>query len=890
MATDKDNYLVIVESPAKAKTISRFLDDSYTVEASYGHVRDLPQNAKEIPQKAKGKDWARLGVDVENGYEPLYVIPTQKKKHVKRLKEAMKEAGRLLLATDEDREGESISWHVLELLKPPKDVPVERIVFHEVTQEAIREALEHPREVDEKLVRAQEARRVLDRLYGYTLSPLLWKRVAPGLSAGRVQSVAVRLTVERERERIAFQSAEYWDLKAEVSTGDAAFGTRLVRVGEQRLADSRSFDQTTGKLSDDSRLHLGEKDAKAYASASAASKPWRVTSLKRTPGQQRPAPPFTTSTLQQEANRKLRFSAQRTMRIAQGLYEGIDLKGERVGLITYMRTDSASLANRAVEQARAVITDAYGADYLPEKPNRYKTKAKRAQEAHEAIRPTDLSRRPKDVEPFLNDEQLKLYELIWKRTVACQMLPANFERTAVELTVDASGDGGPAGEMVFATSGRRIVFPGFLRAYVEGSDDPEAELGDQETLLPALEEGQELKAESVEAEGHETRPPYRYTEASLVKRLEEEGVGRPSTYATIISTIQDRGYVFKRGNELVPTFTAFCVTELLERHFEDLVDTEFTARMEDELDEVAAGEREWIELLERFYEGEAGVEDGGLVKRLENLEVHYPVLEIGDDPETGERLIVKIGRYGPYLSRGEGGKDNTASLPEDMPPDELSVERASALLVGKSESAPLAHDPETGRAITLQTGRFGPYLELSQTEEEKEEKGNKPRRVSLPKGIGPEDVTEAIAQKLIQLPRSLGNHPESGEPISTGLGRYGPFLKHGDEFRNLPSWEKACEIEMEEALEILKQPKPKGRGRGRAAPKKVLKEIGELPDAAGPVQVLDGRYGPYVTDGKTNASLPKGVSPDSITPEKAAEMLAAKRAAGPKKRRTRKKT
>ncbi len=880
MAARKPTQLVIVESPAKAKTISRFLDDRYQVEASYGHVRDLPQNAQEIPAEQRGEEWARLGVNVEEGFAPLYVVPAEKKKHVKKLKDALKEAGGLLLATDEDREGESISWHVLEVLKPPKAMPVHRIVFHEVTKEAIDEALEHPRQLDEKLVRAQEARRVLDRLYGYTLSPLLWKRVAPGLSAGRVQSVAVRLAVERERERMRFRAAEFWDLSAELAAEEGKFQARMVRVDTRRLADARSFDPQTGKLADESRLHLRKPEAESYAEAAKAAKPWRVSSLERTPGTQKPAPPFTTSTLQQEANRKLRFTAQRTMRTAQQLYEGMELGGERVGLITYMRTDSTTLADRALNQARQVIAAAYGDEYLPERPIHYQTKAKRAQEAHEAIRPTDLSRRPQDVARFLDTDQARLYELVWKRTVACQMLPARFERTAVEVSVAVPAAAGRE-ELVFAASGRRIVFPGFLRAYVEGSDDPDAELGDQETLLPALTEGQTLEALAVAAEGHETRPPMRYTEASLVKRLEEEGIGRPSTYATIITTIQERGYVFKRGNELVPTFTAFCVTELLEDHFADLVETEFTARMEDELDEVAAGDRQWVELVSGFYNGDK--KHAGLLNRLEKLELSFPKVEIGQDPTSGERMVVKIGRYGPYLSRGEGGKDNTVSLQAEMAPDELTVERAVALLAGKAVgAAPLAVDAASGRPITVQMGRFGPYLELGLTEEEKEQKV-KPKRVSLPKGLAPEEVTPEIATRLMALPRSLGQHPETGQELSTAIGRYGPYLKHGDEFRNLPSWTAACDIDLDGALAILAQPKAAGRGRGRAA-REVLQELGELAGAEGPVQVLNGRYGPYVTDGKTNATLPKNLDPQALAPEQALELLAAKRAAGPAKK------
>ncbi|MEM8963549.1 MAG: type I DNA topoisomerase [Acidobacteriota bacterium] len=872
-------HLVIVESPAKAKTISRFLSDDYRVEASYGHVRDLPQNAKEIPTAVRKEAWSRLGVNVEAGFEPVYVVPADKKKHVKRLKDALKESDSLLLATDEDREGESISWHVLQLLKPKKSIEVQRIVFHEVTPEAIRKALESPRAVDENLVRAQEARRVLDRLYGYTLSPLLWKRVAPNLSAGRVQSVAVRLLVERERQRIAFVSSSYWDIKARVTAEGGDFQVRLARIDDQRLADSKSFDAATGTLADPKRLHLDETRAKTLAEVVAGNKPWKVAALDKRPGSQKPAAPFITSTMQQEGNRKLRLTSRQTMRVAQQLYEGIDLGGERVGLITYMRTDSTTLAERAVEQARGLIREAYGADYLPAKAVQYRTKAKRAQEAHEAIRPTDLARRPQDVKKYLDTDQYRLYELIWKRTIACQMVPARFERTSVEVAGEADGS-----QLIFTASGRRIVFPGFLRAYVEGSDDPDAQLGDQETLLPALEVGQALDPDQVEAEGHATKPPYRYTEASLVKKLEEEGIGRPSTYASIIGTIQDRGYAVKRGNELIPTFTAFCVTQLLEKQFEDLIDTGFTAHMEDDLDEVAAGDLAWDKLVGEFFLGEE--QKPGLEQRVNDGEVEYPAVDLGVDPDSGEPIQAKVGRYGPYVRRGEGGSGNVASIPEAMPPDELTLTTALELLKSKSDDQqPLAEDPVTGRSVFLKIGRFGPYLEREQTEEQREAK-DKPHRVSLPRGMKPEEVDEEIASLLIQLPRSLGTHPDDGEPISTGLGRYGPFLKHGDEFRSLSTWQQACTIAEKEALEILAQPKPAGKRRFGSTAKKVLKEFGKHGDVE--VKLLDGRYGPYVTDGKTNASLAKGTDPDSVTTEQALELLEAKRKAPKRKSRRRK--
>lgn len=869
--------LVIVESPAKAKTISRFLGPTYQVEPSYGHVRDLPQSAKEIPKEFRKQEWAKLGVNVDEGFAPIYVVPADKKEHVKRLRAAIKDANSLLLATDEDREGESISWHVLQLLKPKKSLAVQRIVFHEVTPEAIQAALDSPREVDENLVRAQEARRVVDRLFGYSLSRYLWKRVAPRLSAGRVQSVAVRLLVERERERIAFISSSYWDLSAQMKTEEGQFKVKLQRIDDRRLVTGKSFDPDTGLLRDENRVLLGQERATELASALQSSIPWTVASLESKPGSQKPAAPFITSTLQQEANRKLRMTSRHTMRVAQRLYEGIDLEGERVGLITYMRTDSVTLAARALEQTRLVIASTYGEDYLPPEPVHYKTKAKRAQEAHEAIRPTDLARRPQDLEQFLDRDELRLYELIWKRTVACQMVPARFERTTVEVGVEHANE-----VFTFVASGRRIVFPGFLRAYVEGADDPEAELGDQETLLPQLTQNQELNSEDVTAEGHSTKAPYRYTEASLVKKLEEEGIGRPSTYASIIGTIQDRDYAFKRSNELVPTFTAFCVTKLLERQFRDLVDTHFTAKMEDELDDVAEGKAAWDKLVSDFFLGGDGAP--GLQKRLEDSELFYPAISLGDDAKTGEPIVVKIGPKGnPYLRRGEGEKSLTASVPEDIAPDELTLEKALELLRSREGEAPKVGVDQTGRAIYLKTGRFGPYLEVDQTDEEKEAK-EKPRRTSLPNGLKAEDVTEAVAEKLILLPRIVGTDPADGEEISTAIGRFGPYVKKGKEFRSLSSWEEACDIELSKALETLAKPKTRGRQQ-----KKILKELGELEGAAGTVNVLEGRYGPYVTDGETNASLPRGTDPDSVTPELALELLEKRRNAPKKPKRKRRK-
>ncbi|MGI8923539.1 MAG: type I DNA topoisomerase [Fimbriimonadales bacterium] len=844
--------LIIVESPAKAKTIGRFLGNDYIVEASIGHIRDLPQNASEIPESVKKEKWARLGVNVDKGFEPLYVVPADKRKHVAKLKAAMKDAGSILLATDEDREGESISWHILQVLSPKKGMDIRRIVFHEVTKEAIEEALGAPRQINDSLVKAQEARRVLDRLFGYTLSPLLWKKVVPGLSAGRVQSVAVRLTVERERERAAFRSSDYWDLVAKIQAKAGSFKARLIRIGSALLADGKAFDPETGAIKSTRHRLLAEQGARDLAIRAIDLCPWVISKLTESPGTQSPYPPFTTSTLQQEANRKLRFTSKRTMQVAQQLYEGIDLGGERVGLITYMRTDSVTLSEKALEQCRRVIKEMYGAEYLPPGPIRYKTKSKGAQEAHEAIRPTDLSRRPQDVRKYLDDDQYKIYELIWKRTVASQMVPARIKRTNVEVTV---------ADMVFAASGKQILFPGYLRAYVEGSDDPEAELEDQEVLLPALTQGEEVQPLSVDAEGHSTKPPARYTEASLVKKLEEEGIGRPSTYATVITTIQDRGYIFKRKNELVPTFTAYAVTQLLETHFDDLVDLKFTAHMEDELDDIARGEMSWDQPLREFYFGK---KNDGIAERVKigEAEAEFPSIRIGD------QVVVKVGRYGPYVQRGEGGQGNVASVPEDTAPAEMTEEVALKLISDKgAEPETLGSDPE-GRQITLQRGRFGDYLQVAANGDDK------PRNISLPPGVAASEVTPEMAAQLALLPRAIGAHPETGDEISAAIGRYGPFVKHGNEYRNLDDWRQAATVTLEEALELLAKPKESKRAGGKPS---IIKEMNGL-------KVMSGRFGPYVTDGETNATLPKGTDPATLAETEARAFLERKKAAGPPKR------
>jgi len=678
--------LVIVESPAKAKTLARFLGGKYQIEASFGHVRDLPEKASEVPAEIREKSWGRLAVDVDGDFTPYYVVPADKKKHVQALKAAVKQASELLLATDPDREGESISWHLREILKPR--VPVHRIVFHEITEEAIKAAVKDAHDLDENLVRAQEARRILDRLYGYTLSPVLWKKVGTGLSAGRVQSVAVRLLVEREEARRAFRLSRYWDLEAAIAGGGRGFSATLVRIGGQRLATGKDFDSSTGTLAAEGVRHLDEAQARRLAGALPGALPWTVTSVDARPGAERPAPPFTTSTLSQEASRKLGFSTERTMQIAQRLFQGVEIGGGDIeGLITYHRTDSTTLSEKALNESARVIREMFGREYY-DGPRRYQTRVKNAQEAHEAIRPTDFRLAPRDLERHLEADELRLYELIWKRTMASQMADARVLKTTVEIT--AEGHGGEA--CVFSASGKAIEFAGFRRAYVEGSDDPDAELADQESILPAMSEGHrvgaadaaggaaggaELALKGLEAKGHETQPPARFTEAALIRELEQAGIGRPSTYATTIATIERRGYVFRQGKALVPTFPAFAVTNLLRDHFGDYVDVGFTAEMEEDLDEISNGERDPVAFIRAFYrDGESG--HPGLAPMVAKAEpnIEYPAIEIGADPDTGEPLRVRVGRFGPFVQRGEGGQGNTATLPRHLPPADLTVEKA----------------------------------------------------------------------------------------------------------------------------------------------------------------------------------------------------------------------
>ncbi len=864
--------LVIVESPAKAKTLARILGKEYTVAASYGHVRDLPQSAEEIPARLKKEPWSRLGVDVDGGFEPLYVVPRDKKKHLAKLKAEMARADELLLATDEDREGESISWHVVEMLKP--DIPVRRIVFHEITDEAIHEALRQPRDIDDNLVRAQESRRIVDRLFGYQLSPVLWRRVARGLSAGRVQSVAVRLCVMRERDRRRFRLAAYWDADARFAEG---FETRLVRLDDRRLVRGKDFDPDSGQLKKRSKaLWLRDREEVERLIAAWQS-PWRVSSVETKPMKRRPPPPFTTSTLQQEANRKLRFPARKTMSVAQRLYEGLDFNGEREGLITYMRTDSLTLSKKALADAQRVIRQRYG-DEFTDGPRQYKTRSKSAQEAHEAIRPTEISRHPEKLRSVLSPDELRLYDMIWKRTVASQMSEARLTRTAVEITAPVAA-GAEGREGIFAAAGKTIEFPGFLRVYVEGSDDPRADLADREVLLPPLSEGQELDPAEVLPVPHETAPPARFTEASLVKELEAEGIGRPSTYATIIDTIQQRGYVVKQSNALVPTFTAHAVTQLLEKHFREYVDTTFTARMEESLDEIAEGNLDWQSHLKDFYFGKDGEADG-LETRIasEQPQMQYPAVEIGAHPDSGGPIVVKVGRWGPYLQYTDpAGEKQIASVPDDIAPADLGVEEAIELLEKANRGHRLlGNDPETGLPVYLAHGRYGAYVQLGETSEDR--KAAKPKRASLPKDISEEEVALEPALKWLSLPRSLGADAD-GEEVIAATGRFGPYIKRGKDTRSLTAADDVYAVGLARALELLAQPK----GRRKSATRKVLRELGK-DDKGNAVRLLDGRYGPYLTNGTLNASLPKGTQPESLTAESAAALL-AERGKPPKRRR-----
>ncbi|MEX2543444.1 MAG: type I DNA topoisomerase [Trueperaceae bacterium] len=864
--------LVIVESPTKARTIRRFLPGEYQVEASMGHVRDLPASAAEIPEEFKSKAWARLGVRVEDGFEPLYIVSPRKKQVVTQLKKALKGATELFIATDEDREGESIGWHLVELLEPT--VPVRRMVFHEITADAILRALDETRAIDRHLVDAQETRRVLDRLVGYTISPLLWKKIAPKLSAGRVQSVAVRLMVLREHERLRFVPAGYWDLKARLARAarpasdsgpGAAFEAVLTHLKGIRLASGRDFDPDSGQLkvgldAGNNVLLLQESRAEDIA-AKAEHAPFTVRSVEERQAKRSPAPPFTTSTLQQEASRKLGMSARDTMRVAQGLYEN--------GHITYMRTDSTNLAQEAIDGSRQAIEALYGKEYLSPAARQYATKSKSAQEAHEAIRPAGRDMRTADAIGLAAREK-QLYDLIWKRTVASQMAEARLK--FVTATIDA--DLGEDDIATFRATGRTTIFPGFFRAYVEGSDDPEAALEEREQPLPDLTEGDALDSHGVEAAGHETKPPARYTEASLVKLLESEGIGRPSTYASIIDTVINRGYARKNASQLVPTFTAFAVNNLLEHQFRQLVDTEFTANMEQALDDIAAGALDATPYLKRFYLGEQGLESRVKIG-LEEIDARE--ISTIRSPKW-DPYLVRVGRFGPYVEGTLEGERATTSIPEDAAPADLTRERLEEMLVeGNKGDLVLGEFPGTDQSMLLKRGRYGPYLQLG----EATDNGAKPKRMSIPAGTDPGEVGPELATALLSLPRPLGTHPESGQPVEASIGRYGPYVKHGRTFASLGKEDDVLEVTLERGLELL------AKKRGRSEPLKVL---GKHPVSGEDVELHEGRYGPYVKHEKTNASLSRDQSPETVTLEEALELLAAREAKGGKGKGGRKKT
>ncbi|MEU1395764.1 type I DNA topoisomerase [Micromonospora zamorensis] len=874
--------LVIVESPAKAKTISGYLGPGYVVEASFGHVRDLPRNAADVPAKYKGESWARLGVDVDNGFQALYVVSADRRQQISKLIKLAKEVDEIFLATDEDREGEAIAWHLVETLKPK--VPVKRMVFHEITKPAIQAAVANPREIDRDLVDAQEARRILDRLYGYEVSPVLWKKVMPRLSAGRVQSVATRIVVERERQRMAFRTAEYWDILATLAVANAgegprAFNATLIALNGDRIATGKDFEPTTGRVRAGAGVvHLDESGARGLA-ARLDGRPFTVTRVEEKPYRRRPYAPFITSTLQQEAARKLRLSSQQTMRTAQRLYEN--------GYITYMRTDSVNLSETAISAARRQIVELYGERSVPPEPRRYTGKVKNAQEAHEAIRPAgDNFRTPGEVAKELSTEEFKLYELIWRRTIASQMTDAVGSSVSVRIRAVSTSQE----EADFGATGKTITDPGFLRAYVESSDDENAEAEDAERRLPTLVKDQPLTADELAAQGHHTQPPSRYTEASLVKALEELGIGRPSTYASIMQTIQDRGYVTKRGQAMIPTFLAFAVIGLMERHYPRLIDYDFTATMENELDEIAGGDHAAVDFLTAFYFGSsngAGDQDiarsGGLKKLVtENLSdidarsVNSIPLFTDDD---GREVVVRVGRYGPYLQRelpggeqpapaaeGEegGSQGDRAPIPEGLAPDELTPEKVHELFLGGSGERKLGDDPATGEPIVLKSGRFGPYVSSGE------------RKSSLLRTQTPDSLTLEEALKLLSLPRLIGVAPD-GVEVFANNGRYGPYVKQGEEFRSLDSEDKMFTVTLDEALALLAA--PKARGRRAAAPP--LREMGVDPATEKPMVIKDGRFGPYVTDGEFNASLRRGQTPEALTIEEASEMLAEKRAKGP---------
>jgi DNA topoisomerase I len=865
--------LIIVESPAKARTISRFLGKEYTVTSSYGHIRDLPGSASEVPAKFKKESWSRLGVNPDDNYAPIYVVSKDSKKQVTELKSLLKEADEVLLATDEDREGEAISWHLLEVLKPK--VPVKRISFHEITKAAIEEALTDPRDVDMQLVRAQEGRRILDRLYGYSLSPVLWRKVKSKLSAGRVQSVAVRLVVEKEEERQAFHQAKYCDIEASLGNEDLQFKAKLISVDGKRLAGGKDFDPDTGLLKKpEDRLHLNESEARSMATAAMDEQPWHVSDVSFKESTQRPAPPFTTSTLQQAASGKLRMSPQRVMRIAQRLYEGVSLEGgTREGLITYMRTDSLTLSEKALSEAETLIGRDFGPDYT-NGPRRYKTKSKAAQEAHEAIRPTMVERTPDSVAPFLDGQELNLYRLIWNRTVASQMTNAKLDKTTVEF---AAKSGSRA--LNFRANGSIVRFPGFLRVY--GTADKDSLLPDFQKDMtvgktPNGVSTSGVNITSVEPLTHETQPPARYSEASLIKKLEEEGIGRPSTFASVIATIQSRDYVVKKGGALLPSYVGIAVTHLLREHFNQYVDLKFTARMEEDLDRIALGEVDWVTFIDNFYRGE-GENKPGLEQRIEEElpKIEFPRIIVGDDLETGGRIVLRIGRNYVYVEV-EGDDDRRATLPVDLLVDELSPQKVLDLIKAVDKSRePIGKDPETGKDIYSKTGPFGPYLQLGEMEGDK-----KPKRISLGKATDPSTIDLDYALRLLSLPRDIGVDPVSEKMVHAGLGRFGPYVELARVFVSVKDVDQLFTVTLDEALELIKNKNKKT----------VLHEIGTHPETGEPLTVFKGRYGPYVTSGKINATIGRDREPADVTVAIALELLQAAAERKGKKKATKKKT
>lgn len=840
--SDKDGIkLVVVESPTKAKTIRKFLGRDYVVESCMGHVRDLPQSAKDIPEKLKKEKWAQLGVNVEKNFEPLYMIPRDKQKVVKNLREKLEGASELILATDEDREGESISWHLVETLKPR--VPIKRMVFHEITKEAIQKALGDTRQIDSNLVRAQEARRILDRLVGYTISPLLWKKVAYGLSAGRVQSVAVRLIFERELERLKFKKSQYWGLTAYLQKQGTQFESRLLSLKDKRIATGKDFDGTTGKLEAGKDVTILDEKTAQELSQKLKTSSWTVTEVEEKPITRKPSPPFITSTLQQESNRKLGLSSRETMQIAQKLYEQ--------GFITYMRTDSTFLSQEAIKAARASIQQKYGKEYLPADARTYEgKKAKGAQEAHEAIRPAGSSFQDPEV-TGLSGLQLKLYDLIWKRTMASQMTDSRQKQVSAKIQ---------AGDAIFNATGMTIEFPGYLRAYVEGSDDPEAELSEREVRLPALKAKDPLQCEKLEPTSHETKPPARYTEASLVQTMEKEGIGRPSTYASIIGTIIDRGYVRKNGTALVPTFTAMVVSKLLSRHLPQFVDLGFTSEMEGSLDKIAEGDLDQEKYLKSIYLGPMG-----LKSQVESQEKKIDPDEARTIKLEGlEKYSFHVGRYGAYVTTQRDGQQVSASLPDSESPADTTSDAIEKLIDQKINGADaLGKDPKTGQPIYVLSGRYGPYVQLGDVGDEEA----KPKRQSIPPHLKPEEVTLQDALNLLSLPKSLGENPGTGKDVKVGIGRFGPYIVHDGDFRSIPKTENLFAIDLKKALEILSQPK---KGRGRAAP---IKEFGQHPDLGEVIQLMNGPYGPYLKCGKVNVSLPEGTTVESVTEAQAVTLL-----------------